>query len=551
MLIVPLSLYACLDLSGATNLDKMDTSGGQPMTALVNASAGKMFFDLNSDQPASVRFFGSPEANLFTKEISESYAGVLRKNYISDSGGRFPRGFVRASPPGQGWADTFWTRDGGTFLRELVLWGYTQHACQTAACLMQLVGKDDDGFYSFPEYFSKGDKRSGKELDGTSAIVIGMVLLYERLPVNDPFKAKLHDFLHGPSSPALYIRERLRAGPLIAGEGEFGGGCGIRGEFYNVVQNNLAMLALTSMGKMEAQGGDSSLAASYFQDAQTIRDNMDKYLVDSDGAWIWCIDPKTLKPDPQVINNEINKGSGGLNGVACMYSDVLGSEPLASKWNGIEHCQKTFNKLFSFPLRKEQFDQYGIWTQFDVYRAGCSSGPSYGDGYALQTMLLFDELEMADKSLSWLANSTYKPIEPYHVDRESPYFFYERSYSPEAVGKTPLDQGCGALNLVNVSEPLKAARLIVGVDDTSPEEVKIIPRIPPSWRGVEAVNWPIRTSRGIPRAWIRCERTPGGLRFEIKLSGGQKIPRVAVRLDGRWFRAQEVSVLELANGKSD
>jgi hypothetical protein len=498
-------------------------------------------FDLNADKPASLRFFGSKEADLFTKEISESYAGVLSRNYISDKNSAFLPGFVRASPQGQIWGDTFWARDGGTFLRELVMWGNFEHACQTADCLIKMVGKNNAGFYSFPEYFSAGDKKSGDELDGTSAIIIGMVLLWERLPHDDPFKATLYDFLHGDASPVRYLQHQLSGQPLLLGQGEFGGGCGIPGQVYNVVQNNLAMMAFTAACNMESEAGDHVQADACFRDAQTLRDNMEKYLVDADGAWIWCIDPKTLKPNLDVINNEINKGFGGLNGAACMYADVLGFEPLASQWKGVEHGQKTFEKLLSFPLRKEQFDRHGIWTQFDVYRAGLSSCPSYADGYALQTMLLYDKLDMADKSVAWLANSTYQPIKAYHVDRASPYYFYERSYSPEAEGKTPLDQGCGALNLVNVTEPLKAARLMLGVDDTSLEEVKIIPRIPPSWKGAEATDWPIRTSSGIVKASITCQRVEGGIHLQIKLPAGQKIPKLAVRLNGKWFKAQDVT----------
>ena len=373
-----------------------------------------------------------------------------------------------------------------------------------------------------------------------------MALLWQRLPENHPFKISIYQFLHQESSPVRYIQQRLRNVSLIEGSGEFGGGAFIPGCFCNVVQNNLAMLALKVVGDMETEIGDDLSAASYFQDAQKLRDNMESYLVDEEGSWIWCVDPVTLKPRAEIINHEINKGFGGLNGVACMFSDVLGLEPLASKWIGIDHSLKTFNKLYSAPLRREQFDRYGICPQCDVYRAGLSSGPSYGDGYALQTMLLFDKLDMADKSLTWLANSTYTPIAAYHVDRTSPYHFYERSYSPDAEGKLDLEQGCGALNLVNVAEPLKIARLILGVDATSLETVKIIPRIPPSWKGVEAINWPIRTSLGMVNASILCEKTINKTFLQITVLNGKKIPKLAVRLNDKWFTAQDVYNFEMS-----
>ena len=121
----------------------------------------ELYFDLKADTPASLRFFGSDIADIFTKEIAESYEGVLSRNYVAENNDLFPKGFVHASPQGQAWWGTFWTRDGGTFLREMVLWGYFEHACQTVDCLIKMVEKNDQNFYSFPEYFRAGDKTSG------------------------------------------------------------------------------------------------------------------------------------------------------------------------------------------------------------------------------------------------------------------------------------------------------------------------------------------------------------------------------------------------------
>jgi hypothetical protein len=99
---------------------------------------------------------------------------------------------------------------------------------------------------------------------------------------------------------------------------------------------------------------------------------------------------------------------------------------------------------------------------------------------------------------------------------------------------------------VNVAEPLKAARLIMGVDDTRLSRTEIIPRVPPSWKGVEATNWPIRTSRGVVRADIVFERQEDGeARFALEVKGGSPIPELSVRLPSgtgvRWSRGTGVS----------
>jgi hypothetical protein len=489
---------------------------------------------LQDDKPVYLRFFGSSTADLFTRELSDSFQGVLLKNFVATSGNGFPAGFVNASQPGFPWAGTMWTRDGGTFMRELVMRGYLEHASLLAECLMQLVEKNQDGFYSFPEYFKGSHPGSGAEMDGTTSIVIGMVLLWERLPAGNQTKKDIQQFLFEDASPLNGIRSALRTEPLIAGSGEFGCGLYVKGLCYNVAQNNLVRLALLAAARMADALGDQAKAGEYRNLAARVSDAMEKYLVDKDGAWIWCVDIKTMKPDPDILNATGNKGIGSINGVASMYADVLGLQPLDSPWKtSAQHSEKTFEQLYNTPLRKAEFDRYGIWTQFDLLAGGLLSSPSYGQGYAIQTMLLFDNLAMADKALAWLANATYRPVPEYTLHRDSPYYFYERTYSPDAVGKIPLDEGCGALNLVNVSEPLKISRLMLGVDDTSPQSTLILPRIPDSWRGVEAHNWPILTSGGFVRADIAFEKKGKGGDFTLKLASGQQIDDLEVRMPSK------------------
>ncbi|MDR1526176.1 MAG: hypothetical protein LBS46_00715 [Dysgonamonadaceae bacterium] len=216
-----------------------------------------------------------------------------------------------------------------------------------------------------------------------------------------------------------------------------------------------------------------------------------------------------------------------------MYSDVLGLEPLTSAWKGITINENMFEDLYRRPLRREQFTKYGIWPQFDVFREGLSSGASYGDGYALQTMLLYDKMDMVESSLKWLSHSTYSPVPEYQLRRESPYYFYERSYSPDAVGKLALDEGCGALNLVTVSEPLKVARLIMGVNSTVTGKVELVPRLPASISESVAENWPLVTSAGIVRVDISCKKENNTYKIIFRTRSGEKIPEVVVRLPSK------------------
>src|SRR5450759_3097397 len=522
-------------------------------------------------QTGPKRFWGSPEADLFTLEIAASFQGVLTRNMITDPTDPMV-GFVSASIDGRPWTDTMWTRDAGVFLRELVLWGDLEHACLVAGCLMALVQGNDEGYTTFPMYFQRGQTGSGSELDGTCAIVIGFVLLWELRAETHPMRVKITDFLNGPASPLAYILHRLERHPLIPGSGEFGGGLGIEGDFYNVVQNHLVRLALLLAARMARWMGHLAQAEVYSTAAEKISEGMLRYLCGADGGWLWAIDAGRLQPDPAVIDNIYNKGAGGLNGVLSMWPDGLGLTPLESNWAGIEPCLKTFSGLLNTPKRQAMFEKYGIWTQFDDLWEGYMTSPSYGHSYATQAMLLTDKLEMAGKAVDFLARMTYQPFPGNKLDRESPYYFYEPCYLPELMeawlsqdnqrGKQPewiangfdgqnFDQGCGALNLVNVAEPLKIARLILGVDDSNPAEVRLIPRLPPTWQGMEAENWPILTSKGLIHASIRCERSAGNIHLVIKVIHGEAIPALAVRLFSAkgytWKRAENVFALEEYN----
>ena len=507
---------------------------------LKNRSAQDMLIgNLTHDKLPTLKFSGTASAELYTREIEESFRGVLKYNFISEPTKDYPLGFVRASPEPQEWNTTFWTRDGGTFLRELAHWGMVEHASAEVGCLIALSEKNEEGYYSFPEYFLKSEKGHGNELDGTSSIIIGMAELWKALPENSPLRDKIFTFLHQPESPLQYIHYKLALGPLLEGEGEFGPGCCLKGTALNVVQNNLCRLALLAGAELERGNKNSSLASRYSADAEKIRNNMMKYLVAEDRSWIWCANPLSLKPDSAIINDPINKGAGLINGVACMSSDVLGLTPMETDDKFRDFNLNTFNRLYNTPLRKDQFDKYGLWPQFDIYRAGLSSGPSYGDGYALQTMLLCDKMEMADKSVQWIANSTYQPVKEYQLKRSSPYYFYERSYSPDAVGKIDLDAGCGALNLVNVTEQLKVARLIVGVDDKDTNELRLVPRVPPSWSGYTATDWVIMTDNGMAKADISYNRQGNKINFKLAVKGNHQFKKIAVRLPykggWKWF----------------
>ena len=442
----------------------------------------------NDIKPGTLEFYGCKRAELFTLEVAESLKGVFEFNFHKNKKGE-KTGFVFASAPGHPWDDTMWTRDAGVFLRELVKWGHMTKATLLSNRLIALVEKNDMGYYAFPEYFKVSSPASGSETDGTAAIVIGMIMLYKNLAEGCE-KEKLRDFLTGEASPIAYIVNSLKNQPFIAGSGEFGGGLDVSGEYYNVVQNNLARLALLSAADLfnltkSSDKKDECLAA-----AAALLENMRKYMIDSSGDLIWCVETDTMNPDTEVNNFFSNKGTGLINGVLSMSADVLGFNLNTKTFPFFNNCEKTFENLYNRPVRHELFEEYGIWTQFDEHGPGMSSA-SYGQGYAIQSMLLLNLDEMAEKALDYLIDYTCEPLPGYRLNRNSKYHFYERYLCPYSVGRMKLDEeGCGALNLVNVAEPLKIARMLTGIDDQN-ECLNIFPKLPSLWSGFKAENWPV------------------------------------------------------------
>jgi hypothetical protein len=478
---------------------------------------------------SQLRFSGHPLADLFTRECAESLDGLCAHNLLSTPSAAWPAGFVHASPPPQGWSNTMWTRDAGVFLRELVLWGRLDQARLVATCLMDLVEPNPQGFHSFPERFQTGHPRHGKELDGTAAIVIAFTLLVRRLPTDDALGRRLAEFLTAPTSPLAFIVNQLGERPLLEGSGEFGPGCYLGGTACNVVQNHLCALALEAGAGWALTAGQTGLAKSWSQAAATLRCGIDRHLVSEDGGWRWCVDPRTLKPDPAVLGHVINRGFGGINGVASMHADVHGFLAPAGAWRS--RGEATLDRLLRHPQRAEAMQTWGLWTQFDALAANGSlhstehpgelTSPSYGQGYATQALLLFDRSAQAARALDGLAEHTFDKGQ-----RRSPYLFHERMYAPPR----PLAarDGCGELNLVCACEPLKVARLVAGFDDHDPAHPVWIPRLPQHWTKGEVADWPLLTSDGWRRIDASLERLGSNLRIQLTAHTGE-LPELSIR----------------------
>jgi hypothetical protein len=250
--------------------------------------------------------------------------------------------------------------------------------------------------------------------------------------------------------------------------------------------------------------------------------------VASDGTWTWALDPATLQPSREARACPGNQGFGGINAVFSHAADVHGFRPMEAGAPWLAPSLQTFWALLARPQRLAQFARHGMWTQFDLIHEGFITGPSYGQGYALQAMLLMDRPELYTPAANWLARATFTP--GYAITRDSPYWFYERYYSPDDPARLTRDEGCGALNLVCVAEPLKVARLMAGVDDHADDRVDLVPRLPVGWTGLQATAVPVRTAGGQARLSFEVVTDEAGCVTRVRGQSAGLRPALQIRL---------------------
>lgn len=448
---------------------------------------------LKLDRPGSIRFTGSQTAELFTEEVKQSMDGVLSKNYdFSDQNA----GFISASVDGRPWEGTMWSRDAGTFLRELVFWGYIGRAGLTARQLIRLCAQNKEGFYTFPEKFEPGIPAYGMEIDGTASVLVGFSMLVRKLnQIGTDFARcileEMMTFINLPESPLAFLLKEAEQKTLLSGTGEFGGGLFVEGSYCNVVQNMLVVDAIICWEKTFEELHDSGSAVRCKRAANRLEENIRKYLV-LDGKFVWCVDPEQLIPPEDVLGASGNVGFSGINGVGAMVCDAFTQKELEGWW-GREAAINTFFQLLESPQRKKQYQKYGMYLQFEDFCEGMLTSPSYGQGYAIQLALSMGLKKEAGRMLEYLVSHTYHPHCGYNLHRDSAYWFYERMLSPDYFGlpkeRQTVTEGCGALNVVNVAEPLKIARMIAGVNDINGSDPS--PILVEGIEGIQIHDWAI------------------------------------------------------------
>ena len=155
-----------------------------------------------------------------------------------------------------------------------------------------------------------------------------------------------------------------------------------------------------------------------------------------------------------------------------------------------------------------------------------SSGFGYGQAYYGIAGLLLDQTADTDRIIDWTARMIFAPGQshPFRV--------------PEGVVITSdasMWRRWGDLgNLFQMGAVLRTIQVMTGFDDLSPDELRIMPRVPTDWDGVEVENQPVR-ARSNGRSRIVCiqfdySRDHTGHDFKVILNPDLPLDHVDLRL---------------------
>ena len=181
-------------------------------------------------------------------------------------------------------------------------------------------------------------------------------------------------------------------------------------------------------------------------------------------------------------------------------------------------CDRGHMDIYRNDAEFTEYDRVAALRNARKYNGDVGGGMGYCQAFTLQSALLSDDMESAEKMLRDTARMIWHPVtQPYIV--------------PENVirSKRGAYVRIGDLgNSVQQSEILKALRIVVGISDNV--GLEFIPRIPASWSGVSVKNYPVLHHGHIIDINFSYNRVDGREIFELGFP--EPTDGFTVRVDG-------------------
>lgn len=295
-------------------------------------------------------------------------------------------------------------------------------------------------------------------------------------------------------------------------------------DMYEVYPSHACLTGLRCSAQMADAAGEPALAARWRAYAERIQTGMLRELRDGDhNAPAWNVAYQSVYPSLQDCL------------VQAWFAQYLdGYDP--TRW------QPEMARTTRHTYARQRIQQPGLVPVL---------GFGYGIGWLAQSALMLDELDDAGELLRNIARYSY--------DKNMDYADAERGIDwrrwlwiiPEGTNLLPTGRWhrIGDLsNGANQGPPLHAIEICAGVDDTQPAALKLLPRVPPGFEGLEVERFPalVPSGDGLVTARINYAFTAPE---QFDLVSDRDLPTLAVRLGPHASRdAAEQSARRLSFG---
>ena len=363
----------------------------------------------------------------------------------------------------------------------------------------RISGKPVDGWLTEPRTEIYGKSRWDSTIDCTEMICwlmdyTGMDVIYSEGETTGWGSGRLPQGMQTETDPAKIKQNYANAA------------------MYEPYPTYVCLTALRCSAQMADAVGDAEKAQRWRQYATRLEQGMIRLLAVGDlSNRVWLMGQSSIYPNQQECM------------VQAWYSIYFdGLDPLNLNQEMTEISRNTFQRQLNLPTGHHPLLGFG-----------------YGIGWLTKSALILDEMDDAGRLLMNIAKYSY--------DKNMNYADPERNIDwrnwqwiiPEGVNLLPNgrwhrvgDLGNGA----NQGITLHALELCAGIDDTKPDALKIIPRVPAPLSGLEISDFPGFESLWIQRpgkpsltrAKIAYSYTLEPLQFELK--SNRPLPTLSVRL---------------------
>lgn len=358
-----------------------------------------------------------------------------------------------------------WSRDMGRTLQELAELGYLSKVSVSADYAFRkalLWSQDPNLKYqgnTLPPHWgrvlNKPSFAQPFENDGHGLLSLAIYKLWQRLPNRN---AWLRAHWADVKAAADWIPWQLDH-PSISGASDgllLSTGEAAHGKGHSVYPDVICMTALEGFARMADSIGETQSARLWRTTAENMRKAISAHYIVTNPQYgrVWTLKHAGWPNQSTVL------------GPLILTADLQGFAPgdIDPAWKAVDEA--TYERLI------HTFYPFGFY--------GWAMG--YGQGFVTQSALLLDQMRDATTMLDWTAKEIYDPR-------------FGSFIVPEGVQVSPSGRfwyRTGDLgNGVQEAEIVKALRIVIGVDDSRPRHLRILPRMPYGWTEMGVAKYPV------------------------------------------------------------